>query len=747
MGEGIDMPNGTAAAAARDVDNIAQMLATASLDDLQSREYRQILDVVDRLRTCGLGSILPLPQLVVCGNQSSGKSSVLEAITEVPFPRKENLCTRFATEIILRRDQIESIHTKIIPDDARPESEKSKLKAFSESITDFKELPLLIEKATELMGLNDPAGGENSTRAFTRDVLSVEIAGPGRPQLTLVDLPGLIMSASKMQSEADVKLIHSLVGDYLAEKRTIMLADISAKDDYANQGILTKCKEVDKDGHRTLGIITKPDFLIEGSGNQTTWINLAHNKDIYFEIGWHMLKNRSDQEIDTPFEERNQSERNFFSRGRYRDLPETDKGVISLRTKLSKLLFKHLKKELPNLQAELNSKHARTAEALEQLGEKRSTLAEQRRFLMNIAAAFQSTVNSAAAGHYESHFFGPIDPSKGFEEMTNMKRLRAAVQYHNLQFASQMRQYGHKFRIWATEDAAGTNSKKDLPEPELIEEYQGAKDLQKTVSRKDAVTWVKDILVRTKGRELSGNFNPLLMSQLFWEQSENWENLASVHIDRIDALCCRFIEEAIKAVTLAFPDVATRLLALRLEDALKTRLSNARQELQRLIQDKQRPPITYNPSYTAAIQESRSQKAKAKIMQLMDQAKVDNGDGDSVINPELLYNQLKELTEPDMDKNSSEDALDSQLAYYKDKVTYFIAAVTDQVIERNLLHGLAEETLSPLIINDLPAEAIEYIAAEAEEITHKRQFLEGHKAILESGQDAEHSARRWARTK
>lgn len=280
------------AAAAEAVSSVTDMLATASLDDLQSPEYRQILDVVDRLRTCGLGSILPLPQLVVCGNQSSGKSSVLEAITEVPFPRKENLCTRFATEIIMRRDKSETIHTKIIPDEARPDSEKTKLKGFSETISDFKELPRLIETATELMGLNAPTSDKNSTRAFTRDVLSVEIAGPGRPQLTLVDLPGLIQSANKMQSEADIRLIHSLVGDYLAEKRTIMLAVISAKDDYANQAILTKCKEVDKEGHRTLGIVTKPDYLKPASANESTWINLAQNKDIYFELGWHMLKNR-----------------------------------------------------------------------------------------------------------------------------------------------------------------------------------------------------------------------------------------------------------------------------------------------------------------------------------------------------------------------------------------------------------------------------------------------------------------------
>lgn len=653
--------------AVQSTDGVTDMLASASLDDLQSKEYRQILDMVDRLRTCGLGSILPLPQLVVCGDQSAGKSSVLEAITEVPFPRKENLCTRIATEINLRRDARETVRTEIIPDGSRSPSEIEKLKNFNVTITNLRELPDLIEQAMDLMGLNDlPSADQNSARAFSRDVLRVEIAGPDRPQLTLVDLPGLILSANKDQSEADVKLVHSLVGDYIAEKRTIMLAVISAKNDFANQGILNKCKEVDPNGQRTLGIITKPDFLRSGSANEMTWINLAQNNNVYFELGWHMLKNRGEEDMDWSFEKRNAQERAFFSNGQYRTLPESDKGVTTLRSKLSKLLFKHLKKELPNLQAELNAKHDKTVEALEQLGEKRSTTAEQKRFLMSVATSYQTIAASAVDGHYEHTLFDAIDTDKGLEDSGNMRRLRAAVQHLNLQFASQMRQYGHKFKIWATKDTAGTNSQSDLPEPEISEGYSAAKEHQSEISREDAVEWVKQILIRTRGRELPGNFNPLLMSQLFWEQSEHWHTLAIAHIVKIDALCCAFVKAAIDHVV--FSDVSTKLQALKLDDAMKKRRTNACEELHQLISDKQRPPITYDPSYTATVQEARSQKTTAKFNDLMNQSKIEvNGDGDqkqTLVNPKILTNKLKELTEPDMDKTAAEDALDSQLAYY-----------------------------------------------------------------------------------
>ena len=270
-----------------------EALITSALDQLQGKDYRHVLDVVDRLRLSGLGTILQLPQIVVCGDQSSGKSSVLEAITEVHFPRKENLCTRFATEIIMRRNRTDSIATKIIPDKTRPEEEQAKLHMFRESIVDFNELPDLIDRATVAMGLDSSSTTTRGNRAFTRDVLSIEISGPNRLQLTLVDLPGLIQSANAMQTQQDVTLIHDLVNDYLVEQRTIMLSVVSAKNDYANQAILDKCRRVDPKGTRTLGVVTKPDYLKAGSKNESTWLELVQNKDIHFDLGWHILKNRS----------------------------------------------------------------------------------------------------------------------------------------------------------------------------------------------------------------------------------------------------------------------------------------------------------------------------------------------------------------------------------------------------------------------------------------------------------------------
>ena len=151
---------------------------TSSLDKLQA-DQSLVLDVMDKLRRTGLNGVLQLPQLVVCGDQSSGKSSALEAISEIPFPRRESVCTRFATKVVLRRAKQSSIAVRIVPDKHRPAAEVAELAAFERSISDFQEMPQLVDEATALMGLDASAGG----RAFARDVLRLEISGPNRPQL------------------------------------------------------------------------------------------------------------------------------------------------------------------------------------------------------------------------------------------------------------------------------------------------------------------------------------------------------------------------------------------------------------------------------------------------------------------------------------------------------------------------------------------------------------------------------------
>jgi hypothetical protein len=140
----------------------------------------QLLDDIDELWSHGISHLVALPQLVVCGDQSSGKSSVLEAISGIPFPTKDNLCTRFATEVVLRRTSVEQVSVTITPSPGREQDEAQKLQQFNTTLSDLKMFGEVLEGAKTAMGVVD--GGS----AFTDDVLRVDISGPDRPHLTRI---------------------------------------------------------------------------------------------------------------------------------------------------------------------------------------------------------------------------------------------------------------------------------------------------------------------------------------------------------------------------------------------------------------------------------------------------------------------------------------------------------------------------------------------------------------------------------
>jgi hypothetical protein len=163
-------------------------------------------------------------------------------LTEIPFPRNDNLCTRFATEISLRREPESSLTIRIIPADTRSQEEKDRLRRFSEVITDFKDLPAVMDNAMQEMGISEVSS------AFAKDTLSVEIQGPDRPQLTLVDIPGLIQTSTRGVSEADVAMVAEITDSYIERPRTICLAVVTATNDAANQPILSRVRKFDPHG-------------------------------------------------------------------------------------------------------------------------------------------------------------------------------------------------------------------------------------------------------------------------------------------------------------------------------------------------------------------------------------------------------------------------------------------------------------------------------------------------------------------
>lgn len=492
---------------------IRKMDITSSLEDFQTEEQRRVLDTVAQVRKCGLESILSLPQLVVCGDQSAGKSSVLEALTEIPFPRNDNLCTRFATEIILRRANANSLKIKLIPDPKRPSNEQANIKAFEESITNFDQLPNIMNAAMAVMDIGDNSKSGSQPRAFARDVLSIEIEGPSRPQLTLVDIPGLIQTDTKGVTKADVDLVGEITDQYIKQPRTICLAVVSGANDYANQKILTKVREVDPEGDRTLGIITKPDRLDSGSGSEASFIELAQNQDIHFKLGWHVLKNRKFDERGFSLMERNAAEETYFRTSNFKSLPADCVGIDALRVRLSKLLFEHVRQELPKLRSDLEEALATAKKQLEIMGTRRSSSSECKAYLTQLSLDYYEVCKAAVDGHYEGDYFSNNEDVFSLSSEATIRRLRAVIQHLNTSFSDNFRVNGHKYRIEKLSESAD----EDDARPPTTQK-QGLGLSLNTISPigldiHEAREWVRLVLVRTRGKELIGNFNP------FWSVS------------------------------------------------------------------------------------------------------------------------------------------------------------------------------------------------------------------------------------
>lgn len=124
-----------------------------STQALQTTEQMELLDVIDSLRAQCVDEVTALPQLIVCGDQCSGKSSVLEAISGIPFPRQEKLCTRFATEVILRRAPEDSISVSIVPSKHRLPEERKRIVRFNHELKTRDDFPTLFDKAKDVMGI------------------------------------------------------------------------------------------------------------------------------------------------------------------------------------------------------------------------------------------------------------------------------------------------------------------------------------------------------------------------------------------------------------------------------------------------------------------------------------------------------------------------------------------------------------------------------------------------------------------
>ncbi|KAL6229209.1 hypothetical protein BDW75DRAFT_110131 [Aspergillus navahoensis] len=697
----------------------AQMAEDEALHQLQ-QEQSKLLDKIDELRNIGVGGLVELPQLIVCGNQSSGKSSVLEAISRVRFPAKSNVCTRFATEVILRRNPVSRIRISIEPGPSRIiEEERKGLQSFThEQFSNNNDLPALIEKAQECMGVSESNGS-----GFSDDVLKVEISGPDKPELTLVDLPGLYYSTSREQGLAGIGIVRGLTEKYMQNSRSIILAVISAKTDYHLQEVLNIAARFDPGGKRTLGIITQPDILEANSDEEDTYLQFMRNEKVRLQLGWHALRNRSFETRDISDNARDEQEKDFFSQGRWTSLPRESLGVDALRRRLSSILLEHIRHSLPGLITDIQQKISGREQKLSKLGPPRSTLQQQRGFLLHISSSFERITAQALNGVYADDFFGGFGDAKG---TADIRRLRAVVRQLNDFFAEAMTIRGCRRTIIegsisapsTTASSQGSrNPYMDGWRAEYV--YRGALEAE-----------VSEQARKNRGIELPGSANQLLVGSLFRDQSQPWEELAKSHLLK----ACDSVRYFVFLVLqhLADEHTSSLLVASVIEPELERMKQALFDKLDELTAyGKRGHPLPVGKSFLTQVQKARSDRLLKSLKSDLLSEGFEAPVGASIYSMKTIEQAITGL-ETSHDGFAAAEIIDQMQAYYDTAILTFVDNVAILGIENCLLYPL-QSIFTSQVVNNMGDAQIQNLAAEPSYVTEERKRLGQELEKLQAG--------------
>ncbi|KAK5822011.1 P-loop containing nucleoside triphosphate hydrolase protein [Linnemannia elongata] len=312
--------------------------------------YQSVIEKIYRIQGhLDLTDNLSIPLLTIMGDQSSGKSSCLEALTQLPFPRKGGMCTRFAIQVNLRRNSDlteDRLTARIEGQDIFNEVNK-----YPKSPAEFESV---IAEAVKAVCKSDFDVSDK--------ILEITLSGPTQSPLTLIDLPGFIHQKKDKHPKDLLETIRTINKRYIKDPRTIILAVMPANIDFETSTVLTIAEEYDPDGKRTIPIVTKPDMMTDSE----QWMEVILNQCAAMPLGYLVMRNGV-YEANRSWDYALTMETEFFSQGWWSQVPDKRKGRVAVKEFLGDLLYQHITKEMPAFKREVRvalNKFKRSLEAM-----------------------------------------------------------------------------------------------------------------------------------------------------------------------------------------------------------------------------------------------------------------------------------------------------------------------------------------------------------------------------------------------
>lgn len=200
------------------------------------------------------------------------------------------------------------------------------------------------------MGLTEDSNAITGTKkSFANDVLKIEICGPQQEHLSVIDVPGIFRKTTQgVTTKADMAMVRSMVLSYMQNPRSAMLAVIPANVDIGTQEILDMAEQCDPQGQRTLGVLTKPDLVDDGA--EQAIMDIVEGKSHALNLGWCVVRNSGQQQINDSSAERHAREKLFFtSEAPWNKLAKDRVGISALHTLLVDILGELIRREFPNV--------------------------------------------------------------------------------------------------------------------------------------------------------------------------------------------------------------------------------------------------------------------------------------------------------------------------------------------------------------------------------------------------------------
>jgi len=366
-----------------------------------------LLKTVNKLQDLVFNTIgsdsLDLPQIVVVGSQSSGKSSVLENIVGRDFlPRGSGIVTR--RPLILQLINIPPDDDDVfanggeaaIPHTAASVAEHAEWAEFhhlpGRKFQDFNQVRAEIENETSRIAGNN--------KGINRQPINLKIYSPHVLNLTLVDLPGLTKVPIGDQPADIEKQTRTLISEYIAKPNSIVLAVSPANVDIVNSEALKLARYVDPMGKRTIGVLTKLDLMDHG----TNALDILSGRVYPLKLGFIGVVNRSQQDIQTqkPMSESLKAEADFFRHHpAYRNIA-TRCGTPYLAKTLNTTLMAHIRDRLPDIKARLNTLMGQTQQELASYGSKQFSGSGHRgslilQLMTRFATSFISSIDGTSS--------------------------------------------------------------------------------------------------------------------------------------------------------------------------------------------------------------------------------------------------------------------------------------------------------------------------------------------------------------